>query len=254
MSVLSNNGNIYYISADRVGSHFCDLYLSGNAVELILKVCIGICCYGFIEFELDVKEKLFTKSCASCYYLVCAIVLSLALQLNNSCEVAFLGRLDLYVDYAHVGCCLCTYDQIIAFTEKLRILFRRLNCLAEVCYAVNQCHRHGFKHFICELELVNCVLRGPYYDVVMKAIHYLADEGIKVNMRVNFDWKNIDRLSIFFREIKAEFGNNDNISLYIAPLFQVQHTDSITDLYRSVRRYIRTVVPVGLKNAVNITA
>ena len=50
-----------------------------------------------------------------------------------------------------------------------------------------------------------------------------------------------------------EFGNNDNISLYIAPLFQVQHTDSITDFYRSVRRFIRTVVPVGLKNAVNIT-
>ncbi len=70
------------------------------------------------------------------------------------------------------------------------------------------------------------------YDVVMKAIHYLADEGIKVNMRVNSDWENIDRFSLFFREIKAEFGNNDNISLYIAPLFQVQHTDSITDLYR----------------------
>ena len=81
--------------------------------------------------------------------------------------------------------------------------------------------------------LVSCDEMGKHnYDVVMKAIHYLADEGIKVNMRVNFDWENIDRLSMFFREIKAEFGNNDNISLYIAPLFQVQHTDSITDLYR----------------------
>lgn len=72
------------------------------------------------------------------------------------------------------------------------------------------------------------------YDVVMQAIHYLADEGIKVNLRVNFDWENLDRLSGFFRDIKAEFGDMEKITMYIAPLFQVQHTDSITDLYRKM--------------------
>ena len=33
------------------------------------------------------------------------------------------------------------------------------------------------------------------YDVVMKAIHYLADEGIKVNLRCNFDWENIESMN-----------------------------------------------------------
>ncbi len=69
------------------------------------------------------------------------------------------------------------------------------------------------------------------YDVVMKAIHYFADEDIKVNLRCNFDWDNINRLSGFFRDIKAEFGDMKNITMYIAPLFQTQHEDSIIDLY-----------------------
>jgi len=87
------------------------------------------------------------------------------------------------------------------------------------------------------------------YDVVMQAIHYLADEGIKVNLRVNFDWENIDRLSGFFRDIKAEFDNMENISIYIAPLFQVQHTDNIIDLYRRMFELEDEMKALGLSQS-----
>ena len=84
------------------------------------------------------------------------------------------------------------------------------------------------------------------YDVVMKAIHYFADEGIKVNLRCNFDWDNIDRLSDFFKDIKTEFGDMKNITMYIAPLFQAQHKDSITDLYQRMFALEDEMKAVGL--------
>lgn len=74
------------------------------------------------------------------------------------------------------------------------------------------------------------------YDVVMKAVHYLADEGIKVNLRVNVDFDNIDRIPAFLQGIKDEFGEYQNISLYIAPLFQEQHGERCEELYREIFR------------------
>ena len=72
------------------------------------------------------------------------------------------------------------------------------------------------------------------YDVVMKAIHYLADEGIKINLRVNVDLDNIDRIPVFLQGIKDEFGEYQNISLYIAPLFQEQHGVRCIELYKRI--------------------
>ena len=72
------------------------------------------------------------------------------------------------------------------------------------------------------------------YDVVMQAIHYFAGEDIKVNLRVNVDFGNIDRIEQFLRDIKAEFGDMKNISLYLAPLFQEKGKDSILELHRRI--------------------
>lgn len=72
------------------------------------------------------------------------------------------------------------------------------------------------------------------YDVVMKAIHYLADEGIKINLRVNVDFDNIDRIPVFLQGIKDEFGEYQNISLYIAQLFQEQHGERCIELYKRI--------------------
>ncbi|SFW24812.1 radical SAM protein [Ruminococcus flavefaciens] len=72
------------------------------------------------------------------------------------------------------------------------------------------------------------------YDVVMKAIHYLADEGIKISLRVNVDFDNIERIPDFLHKIKVEFGDMKNISLYIAPLFQEQHGERCIELYKRI--------------------
>ncbi len=72
------------------------------------------------------------------------------------------------------------------------------------------------------------------FDVVMQAIHYFADEGIKVNLRVNADFDNIARIPDFLRGIKAEFGDMENIWLYIAPLYQVQHSEHCLELHREI--------------------
>ena len=72
------------------------------------------------------------------------------------------------------------------------------------------------------------------YDVVMKAIHYLADEGFKINLRVNVDFDNIDRIPAFLQGIKDEFGEYQNILLYIAPLFQEQHGERCIELYKRI--------------------
>ena len=88
------------------------------------------------------------------------------------------------------------------------------------------------------------------YDVVMQAIHYFADKDIKVNLRCNFDWENIDRLSGFFRDIKAEFGDMKNITMYIAPLFQTQREESIIDLYRRMFELEDEMRALGLSQSV----
>ena len=74
------------------------------------------------------------------------------------------------------------------------------------------------------------------YDVVMRAIHYLADEGIKVYLRVNADLDNTANIPDFLHDIKNEFGDNENISLYISPLFQAQQSEQCLELYKEIFR------------------
>ena len=91
-------------------------------------------------------------------------------------------------------------------------------------------------------------LRKKYYNpdkhnyaVVMKSIHYLADEGIKVKLRVNVDFDNIERIGGFLESIKKEFGDMENISLYLAPLFQEQQGERCIELYKKIMQYNRQI-------------
>ena len=74
------------------------------------------------------------------------------------------------------------------------------------------------------------------YDVVMKAVHYIADEGINVHLRVNVDFENIARIPDFLKEIKAEFSDMDNVHLYFNPLYQVQQGERCVDIYKEISR------------------
>ena len=84
------------------------------------------------------------------------------------------------------------------------------------------------------------------YDVVMQAVHYLADEDIKVNLRVNVDFDNISRISDFLHEIKAEFGSMENIALYIAALFQVKHSGRCLELFDEIFRLTELQKELGI--------
>ena len=89
------------------------------------------------------------------------------------------------------------------------------------------------------------------YDVVMRSIHYLADEGVKVSLRVNFDGENLSNMKKFLDEIKAEFGDMENISLHFAMLYQEKNKDTCIDLYKKMfelNNYIHeTGIPHGSK-------
>jgi len=84
------------------------------------------------------------------------------------------------------------------------------------------------------------------YDVVMKAIHYLADEGIKLNLRVNVDFDNIERIPAFLQQIKTEFSDMRNISLYIAALYQVQQSERCIELYKRVFEMNEIITLLGI--------
>ena len=84
------------------------------------------------------------------------------------------------------------------------------------------------------------------YDVVMQAVHFLADEGIKVKLRVNVDFGNIAGIEGFLNDIKAEFGDMNNISLYLAPLYQVQKSDECLMLYKEIFRLTDYQKEIGI--------
>ncbi|MBQ1770884.1 MAG: radical SAM protein [Clostridia bacterium] len=58
------------------------------------------------------------------------------------------------------------------------------------------------------------------YEAAMKAVELLADAGITVYIRCNYDEGNLPRLPEFFHDCKERFGDRENVSLYPSELFQ----------------------------------
>ena len=70
------------------------------------------------------------------------------------------------------------------------------------------------------------------YDTVMAAIRYLADEGINIQLRVNFDKENLTDMQSFIDEMEMLFGKYDNVKMYLYMLFQQQHQSDCLDVYK----------------------
>ena len=70
------------------------------------------------------------------------------------------------------------------------------------------------------------------YDTVMAAIRYLADEEIKIQLRVNFDKGNLVDMQSFIDEMEMLFGEYDNVRMYLYMLFQQQHKSDCLDVYK----------------------
>lgn len=86
------------------------------------------------------------------------------------------------------------------------------------------------------------------YDVVMRSVRYLADEDIKVVLRVNFDLDSIDRLKPFLDEMKERFGNDKNVTIYLSALFQERPKPYYIDLERRMYDLNRYIDKLGINN------
>lgn len=74
------------------------------------------------------------------------------------------------------------------------------------------------------------------YDAAMRAIRLFSEQGIRVSLRVNVDFENIERIPDFFKELKAEFGSMENIDVYLIPIYQEREKESCINLYKEVYR------------------
>lgn len=86
------------------------------------------------------------------------------------------------------------------------------------------------------------------YETVMRAIHYLAGEDIKVTLRVNFDRESIGRLRSFLDEIKGEFGEDKNVTLYLSALYQENSKPYFIELEREMFEINRYIDELGINN------
>lgn len=86
------------------------------------------------------------------------------------------------------------------------------------------------------------------YDTVMRAVHYLADEDIRVNLRVNFDRDSIGRLRLFLDEMENEFGENKNVTLYLAALYQEKPKPYFIELERQMHELKRYIDELGINS------
>ncbi|MBR6336849.1 MAG: radical SAM protein, partial [Ruminococcus sp.] len=84
------------------------------------------------------------------------------------------------------------------------------------------------------------------YEKVISVIHMLAEQDIKVNLRVNFDKDSIGRLKGFLDEMKAEFGDEKNVTLYLAALYQEKAKPYYLELQREMLELDRYIRELGI--------
>ena len=70
------------------------------------------------------------------------------------------------------------------------------------------------------------------YEKVLQAIDELAQQGIRVSLRVNYDKVNLETMQQFIDELEQRFANYDNVHIYFYMLFQQQHTSECVDVYK----------------------
>lgn len=91
------------------------------------------------------------------------------------------------------------------------------------------------------------------YDGVMRAIRHLADEGVRVRLRVNVDAENLPRVEGFLDEMGAAFGGQRNITLYLATLFQAQGSADYASLQGAVFALREKIRALGLGRPSGVT-
>lgn len=91
------------------------------------------------------------------------------------------------------------------------------------------------------------------YDGAMRAVELLADAGVHVVLRCNYDSENLPRVDEFLNECHERFGGRENVSIYLAQLFQSGEDKSAGKLYLTAAEKTKALeemgfsVPVGLE-------
>ena len=84
------------------------------------------------------------------------------------------------------------------------------------------------------------------FDSVLRGIHALDDEGIKVALRCNYDADNLGGLMPFVEELHQEFAQSQNVSLYFAMLFGERERQDAPPIVRSLREIEDRASELGL--------
>lgn len=84
------------------------------------------------------------------------------------------------------------------------------------------------------------------YETAMRAVILLADAGVQVAVRCNFDAENLPRVNKFFDDCKARFGTHANVEVYMEQLFQSVNGPNGDALYRAAEESVRYAVNQGL--------
>ena len=71
------------------------------------------------------------------------------------------------------------------------------------------------------------------YDAAMAGAALLAERGVKVTLRCNFDAENLPGLPAFFADCAERFGGFENVGGYLEQLFQSSGTENGEALYRA---------------------
>ena len=84
------------------------------------------------------------------------------------------------------------------------------------------------------------------YDVAMDAVELLADSGVNVVIRCNYDAENLPRMKDFFADCAARFAGRKNVTVYLAQLFQSTSAEENATLYRAEARAEEALQGLGL--------
>ncbi len=84
------------------------------------------------------------------------------------------------------------------------------------------------------------------YDAAMRGIRLLAERGVKIQLRCNYDAHNLDGLTAFVEDMHRELGDLPNVRLYFAQLFQVRREAVAPNLMHAVQEVEDLVDSFGL--------
>lgn len=83
------------------------------------------------------------------------------------------------------------------------------------------------------------------YESMMKSVSLLLENDIHVTLRVNYDNENVDNIKDFFGDIKTRFGTPDNLSIYLAMIFQAKKNEDCIALYHKAESLKEYLVKIG---------